>query len=611
MCGIVGYVGPRDAIDVLLDGLTRLEYRGYDSAGLAAVQDGEVKILRSVGKIINLKDSLRETPLVGTPGIGHTRWATHGRPSEENAHPHKVNGVTVVHNGIIENYVELREELVAQGQVFSSETDTEIIAHLIERRLADGDDPMQALRHTLSVVRGSYAVAVLLEQTPDRLYAARLASPLVLGRGDGENFIASDIPAILSYTRSMLFLEDGEIAELSAEGIRIENATGETVQRQPKNITWSAAMAEKEGYKHFMLKEINEQPRTITDTLRGRISLEHGDVTLDEVPLLTPEAIAGIRRILIIACGTSYHAGLVGRLWIEKFSGIPAEVDLGSEFRYRDPLLSPDTLVVSISQSGETADTLAAVKTAKEEGCKVLSICNVVDSSIARTSDGVLYTHAGPEIGVASTKAFTTQLTALYLLALAMGKATGGLSTQELAIKVDALAKVPGLVEHALHSDAAIRDVAERYYRASDFLYLGRWLNYPIALEGALKLKEISYIHAEGYPAGEMKHGPIALIDEHMPVVVIAPRDKVYEKIVSNLQEAKARHAVVIAVGEEGDNELREHAEEFIPMPACSEESLTPLLTVVPLQMLSYHIADIKGTDVDQPRNLAKSVTVE
>gem|GEM_PF-3372328 len=455
------------------------------------------------------------------------------------------------------------------------------------------------------------ALAVLLEQTPDRLYAARLASPLVLGRGDGENFIASDIPAILSYTRSMLFLEDGEIAELSAEGIRIENATGETVQRQPKNITWSAAMAEKEGYKHFMLKEINEQPRAITDTLRGRISLEHGDVTLDEVPLLTPEAIAGIRRILIIACGTSYHAGLVGRLWIEKFSGIPAEVDLGSEFRYRDPLLSPDTLVVSISQSGETADTLAAVKTAKEEGCKVLSICNVVDSSIARTSDGVLYTHAGPEIGVASTKAFTTQLTALYLLALAMGKATGGLSTQELAIKVDALAKVPGLVEHALHSDAAIRDVAERYYRASDFLYLGRWLNYPIALEGALKLKEISYIHAEGYPAGEMKHGPIALIDEHMPVVVIAPRDKVYEKIVSNLQEAKARHAVVIAVGEEGDNELREHAEEFIPMPACSEESLTPLLTVVPLQMLSYHIADIKGTDVDQPRNLAKSVTVE
>ena len=611
MCGIVGYVGPRDAIDVLLDGLTRLEYRGYDSAGLAAVQDGKVHILRSVGKIINLRDSLRSSPLTGTPGIGHTRWATHGRPSEENAHPHKVDGVTVVHNGIIENYVALREELTAEGRVFASETDTEIIAHLIDRRLKAGDQPLQALHHTLSVVRGSYAVAVLMEQAPDRLYAARLASPLVLGQGRGENFIASDIPAILSYTRDMLFLEDGEIAELSTDGIRIMDAGGAVVHREPKTITWSAAMAEKEGYKHFMLKEINEQPRAITDTLRGRISLETGDVTLGEVPLLAPDAIAHVKRVLIIACGTSYHAGLVGRLWIEKFSGIPADIDLGSEFRYRDPLLTTDTLIVSISQSGETADTLAAVKTAREAGCNVLSICNVVDSSIARASDGVLYTHAGPEIGVASTKAFTTQLTALYLLALALGKATGTLPTDERARKVAALALVPGLVEHTLRRDADIREVAERYYKSSDFLYLGRWLNYPIALEGALKLKEISYIHAEGYPAGEMKHGPIALIDENMPVVVIAPRDKVYEKIVSNLQEARARHGVVIAVGEEGDEELRGHTDEFIPMPRCTEESLTPLLTVVPLQLLAYHIADIKGTDVDQPRNLAKSVTVE
>ena len=611
MCGIVGYVGGLQAMGVLLEGLTRLEYRGYDSAGIAVWGGEGLKVLRSAGKLSCLKELCAATPLEGAVGIGHTRWATHGRPSEQNAHPHTVDDITVVHNGIIENHVELKQELAAQGHRFSSETDTEIIAHLIKRHTSRGLCGMDALRAALAEVRGSYAVAVFMGATPDVVYAARLASPLVVGVGQGEQFLASDVPAILNYTRTMIFLEDGDLCALTREGVSLTDAQGRPVLRPRKTISWSAAMAEKEGYKHFMSKEIHEQPRAVTDTLRGRISLEQGDIALTELPGLHPDVVRTLRRVLIVACGTSHHAALVGRLWIEQFSRIPVEVDLGSEFRYRDPLLEPGTLVVAISQSGETADTLAAIRTAREKGCRVLSICNVVDSSIPRLSDDVLYTHAGPEIGVASTKAFTTQLVALYLLAMHLGAATGALPPERRAHLVRALARVPGRIEETLGREDAIRQVAERYYKVSDFLYLGRWLNYPIALEGALKLKEISYIHAEGYPAGEMKHGPIALIDEFLPVVVVAPKDRVYEKILSNLEEARARHGIIIAVGQEGDATLAAGADTFISLPPLDDETLSPLLTVVPMQLLAYYIADFKGTDVDQPRNLAKSVTVE
>ncbi len=611
MCGIVGYIGKEDSVEILLEGLSRLEYRGYDSSGIAVLDEsGQTKIVRAVGKLHKLKSAVRENPLNGNPGIGHTRWATHGRPTEENAHPHKAGKVTVVHNGIIENYRQLKAELLDAGAKFSSETDTEIIAHLIDIGIASGKSAFEAFLEALNKIEGSYAVAVLVDDEPDFIMAARQSSPLVIGVGEGENFLASDIPAILSYTRQMLFMEDGDVAVLRRDSVQLFDLSGKPVSRQTKRIVWSAAMAEKEGYKHFMLKEIHEQPRAIADTLRGRLSLDSGRLFLEDSGI-TKELVNESERILIVACGTSYHAGLVGKQWIESFSRIPVEVDIGSEFRYRNPIINDKTLVIAISQSGETADTLAAVKASKEQGAKVISICNVLDSSIPRQSDGVLYTNAGPEIGVASTKAFTTQLTALYMVALFIGNARGVLSDEDMKEKVNALVHVPSLVEAALEFEDVIKEIADRFYRASDFLYLGRWLNYPIALEGALKLKEISYIHAEGYPAGEMKHGPIALIDENMPVVVIAPQDRVYEKIESNMEEAKARHGIIIGCGYDTDTRIRDKSDYFIPIPQVADETLTPIITVIPLQLLAYHVADFKGSDVDQPRNLAKSVTVE
>jgi len=609
MCGIVGFVGKQECSGILLEGLRRLEYRGYDSAGLAVYDGQRTNLLRVEGKLAGLEKVLREKPLPGSIGIGHTRWATHGRPSEENAHPHKAGPVVVVHNGIIENHMHLKRELLEAGVVFHSETDTEIISHLVFREIAAGADLEAAVRAALKRIEGSYAIAVSSETEPDKIVAARFASPLVIGLGEGENFVASDIPAILAHTRNVLFLEDGEMAVISGDSVRISTIDGKTVSREPRRIEWSATMAERGGYKHFMLKEIHEQPRAITDTLRGRISLERGEVILDGA---TPdrEMLAALKRIVIVACGTSWHAALVGRQWVEDFCRLPVDVELGSEFRYRDPVLGPDVLVIAISQSGETADTLAAVKDARRRGVKVLSICNVIESSIPRASDFVVYTHAGPEIGVASTKAFVTQLAALYLIAVDFARRLGHMDARAASHKLLELVRVPLLVEEILQSAAEIEKLAGELRDARGFLFIGRWINYPIALEGALKLKEISYIHAEGYPAGEMKHGPIALIEENLPVVAIAPHDRVYEKIVSNMQEARARRARIVALASRNDAEISSAADHVFRIPEI-DEHLEPLLTVVPLQLLAYYIADGKGTDVDQPRNLAKSVTVE
>ncbi len=608
MCGIVGYFGNKDAVPVLLDGLRRLEYRGYDSAGVAVIRDGKIERRRSIGKLINLDEQIRKEPISGSPGIGHTRWATHGRPSEENAHPHKSGPVVVVHNGIIENHLHLKEILKKEGHVFESETDTEVIAHLIAKHL-QGSDFEAAVKKGLKELKGAYAIAVLCEKEPSRMIAAKNGCPLVVGLGEGETYIASDIPAILSYTRKMIFLEDGDIVIIDDKGIRIEDVQGTSRQRVPKEITWSPTMAEKGGYRHFMLKEIFEQATAITDTFRGRVSEETGDVYLNEVGL-SKEDITGIKKIVFTSCGTSWHASLVGKFLIEEFCRLPVEVDIASEFRYRDPIVDSSTLIVAISQSGETADTLAAIREAKSKGAKILSICNVVDSSIARESNGVIYTHAGPEIGVASTKAFTCQLVALYLLTIYLGKSLGRIGEEAATEMVSELVKLPGHIEDILKLNNDIERLAKMYMHARDFLYLGRGINYPIALEGALKLKEISYIHAEGYPSGEMKHGPIALIDEDMPVVVLVPKGKNYEKVLSNLEEVKARGGRIIAVATSGDAELAEKAEKVIFLPATSE-ALTPVLLSVPLQLLAYHIAVHKGTDVDMPRNLAKSVTVE
>jgi len=609
MCGIVGFVGKQECSEILLDGLRKLEYRGYDSAGLAVYDGQRTNVLRVEGKLAGLVKALQDRPLPGSVGIGHTRWATHGRPSEENAHPHKAGPVVVVHNGIIENHTVLRRELVEAGVVFSSETDTEIISHLVNREIGAGASLEAAVRATLKRIEGSYAIAVSSETEPDKLIAARFASPLVIGLGEGENYIASDIPAILAHTRNVLFLDDGEMAVVSIDGVRISTIEGKPVTREPKRIEWSATMAERGGYKHFMLKEIHEQPRALTDTLRGRISLERGEVHLGDATPET-ETLALIKRIVIVACGTSWHAALVGRQWIEDFCRIPVDVELGSEFRYRDPILGADVLVIAISQSGETADTLAAVKDARKRGAKVLSICNVIESSIPRASDYVVYTHAGPEIGVASTKAFVTQLAALYLIAIDFARRIESMDARTASHKLLELVRVPLLVEEILQNASQIEKLAAELRDAQGFLFIGRWINYPIALEGALKLKEISYIHAEGYPAGEMKHGPIALIEENLPVVAIAPHDRVYEKILSNMQEARARRARIIALATHGDDEISSCADHIFFMPEV-DEHLEPLLTVVPLQLLAYYIADGKGTDVDQPRNLAKSVTVE
>ena len=607
MCGIIGYVGNDDCAPLILQGLERLEYRGYDSAGIAIWQDGAVEIRRAVGKLRNLRRIVEGAPMPGTTGVGHTRWATHGRPTEVNAHPHRYGGVTVVHNGIIENHRRLRWALEGKGNVFTSETDTEILAHLIHD--AYEGDLAAALQVALAQVEGSYAVVVLHDDHPDRLVAARHLSPMVLGLGDGENLVASDIPPLLGNTRNIVFMEDGDLVEITATEHRlIRLSDGAPVDRKPVQVTWTPAMAEKGGYKHFMLKEIFEQPRAVGDTVRARILLEESDVLLDGAEL-DAEALSKLERVVFLACGTSYHAGLVGKYLVENLARVPASAEIGSEFRYRDPLLDERTWVIAISQSGETADTLAACREAKAKGARVVSICNVLDASLPRISDGVLYTHAGPEIGVASTKAFTTQLSAVYLLALWLGRRRG-VEPNRIATLLDDLMHVPTLMEHALAQSDAIREAAKTYQYVQNMLFLGRNLDYPIALEGALKLKEISYIHAEGYPAGEMKHGPIALIDEQLPTVALVPKGPSYEKTLSNVQEVRARGGRIIAVATEGDARAADIADHVFWIPEAPP-MLLPLLTVIPLQLFAYHVADLRGTDVDQPRNLAKSVTVE
>jgi len=609
MCGIVGYVGTQRCAPILMDGLRRLEYRGYDSAGVAIIENGGLKVVRSVGKLLNLDEKLRGVELTGTVGAGHTRWATHGRPSEENAHPHAAGDVVVVHNGIIENYLALRSELAAAGQRFESETDTEVIPHLIYRYLGEGCGLVEAVRRALKRLHGSYAVVVVSAREPDLLVAARRASPLVAGLGEGENFVASDIPALLAHTRRFVFLEDGDLVVCRRDRIEITDLDGTPVAREIQTIQWSPAMAEKGGYKHFMLKEIFEQPRAIADTLTGKLNPVVGAVYLDGGD--KADAIArNISRLHIVACGTSWHAGLVGKYWIEQLARLPVEVSLASEFRYQDPILSADTALLLISQSGETADTLAALQEGREKGTPILAVCNVVGSSIPRAADAVLYTHAGPEIGVASTKAFTTQLVTLYLLALYLAAARRVLNRDQLIQKMEALRAVPAAVERTLELDPHIEAVAKTMVDAKSALYLGRGLQFPIALEGALKLKEISYIHAEGYAAGEMKHGPIALIDDQLPVVAIAPAGSTYEKMLSNIQEVRARDGRVVAVVTEGDTAVAGMADQTIAIPDFPEE-LLPIVATVPLQLLAYHVAVQKGTDVDQPRNLAKSVTVE
>jgi len=609
MCGIVGYIGPENATDILLEGLRRLEYRGYDSAGIAVISDGELNIRRSIGKIINLEGTIHDAPLMGNTGVGHTRWATHGKPSEENAHPHRdcSGKLVVVHNGIIENYRALRQELVKTGHTMASETDTEVIVHLVESHFKGNLE--KALRETIRELDGVYALVVMHTDDPNTLVAARSGPPLVIGLGEGEMFIASDIPAVLHHTRRFVYMEDGQIASVTADNVRLTDLGGTEVTIDPVTVPWDPILAEKGGYKHFMHKEIHEQPEALADTLRGRYFEENGKIALDDIDL-DASFLKGLERCFIVACGTSWHAGLVGQFLLEELAGIPTSVDYGSEFRYRNPIIGNRTLAVAISQSGETADTLAAVRECREKGASILSICNVVGSMITRESDAILYTHAGPEIGVASTKAFTTQIVCLILLAVYLGRRRGFLDADRAQEIIDSLYMLPHHVESIMEEEAIIEELASLYYHHSDFLYLGRGIHYPIALEGALKLKEISYIHAEGYPAGEMKHGPIALIDENMPVLFLATRDRVYEKVISNLEEVKARGGKVLAVADHDDEGLKEKADHLIRIPA-TDPLITPILATIPLQLFAYHVAVLKGTDVDQPRNLAKSVTVE
>ena len=610
MCGIVGYVGHQDAVPILLNGLSKLEYRGYDSSGVAIQQGDKIEIRRSVGKLVNLQKSLSEKRIAGSCGIGHTRWATHGKPSEQNAHPHRSENCVLVHNGIIENYVELKQRLVKSGYKFQSETDTEVVAHLIDTHMKEDRLHLaDAVRATAKEIRGSYALAVISDREPGLLVAARSGCPLVVGRTSDAAFVGSDVMAMLTHTRDVTFLEEGDVVEVKADESLFTDLDGKTVKRKNTTVTWDASAAEKSGYPHFMLKEIHEQPQTILDTIRGRYSYESGEADLPDIGL-TAKQFADVGQIWIVACGTSWHAGLVGKYLLEEMVRAPVQVDIGSEFRYRDPLVQKNDLFITISQSGETADTLAAAREAKQKGARVVSVVNVVGSTLARESDGVLYTHCGPEIGVASTKAFTSQLAALYMLALHLGRVRGVLSVADGKAWLDRLVTLPALVKHVLGREAEILAIAKRYYKKPDFLYLARGINYPIALEGALKLKEISYIHAEGYAAGEMKHGPIALIDKDMPVVVLAPRDRLYEKTVSNLMEVKARRAPVIAFVAEGERELGKTADAVFTIPDV-HPLLSPILFTIPLQLLAYHIAVLRGEDVDQPRNLAKSVTVE
>ena len=609
MCGIVGYVGDQDAVPILLNGLKRLEYRGYDSSGIAIHRNGKIEVRRSVGKLSNLEKSLSGKGLSGTTGIGHTRWATHGKPSEQNAHPHRSGGCVLVHNGIIENYLPLKQQLLKEGFRFESETDTEVVAHLVAKHMKEGKSLSDAVLAATKEIRGSYAIAAVCEGEPHTLVVARSGCPLVIGRNGKSSLVASDVMAMLAHTRDVTYLEEGDLAVVTPTDIRVMDSKGQPVTRVETAITWDADAAEKSGYPHFMLKEIHEQPQTIRDTLRGRYSFETGEADLPDLSL-THEQLKAAGKIWIVACGTSWHSGLVGKYLFEEMVKTPVQVDIASEFRYRDPLVQKDDLFITISQSGETADTLAAAREAKVKGARVMSIVNVVGSTLARESDGVIYTHCGPEIGVASTKAFTAQLAALYLLALHLGRVRGTLNANDGRIWLERVVSLPTRVEHILKREAEIVAIAKRYYMKRNFLYLGRGINYPIALEGALKLKEISYIHAEGYAAGEMKHGPIALIDKDMPVVVLAPRDRLYEKTVSNLMEVKARNAPVIAFVSEGERDLGKAADAVFTIPDVPQ-LLTPILFVVALQLLAYHIAVLRGTDVDQPRNLAKSVTVQ
>ena len=612
MCGIVGYIGDKNAVDIVLEGLRRLEYRGYDSAGIAVVGAEGLQIRRAAGRIKNLEALLREKPIEGRIGLGHTRWATHGRPTDENAHPHTDGSgdLVVVHNGIIENYLPIKERLQAEGHVFKSETDTEVIAHLIARHLKDTPKLDEAVRRALRELRGSYAVVVLHRQMPDRLVAAKLgAGSVVVGLGENEIFLASDIPAILSHTRDVVVLEDEDVAVVTRRGVEITQLDGAPVQRTPSRILWDPILAEKGGYRHFMLKEIYEQPRAAADTMRGRVQPEGGTVVLPDVQL-DPDVVAGIQRIVLVACGTSYHAAIVGRFMLERLTGITAEVDLGSEYRYRDAVLGPETLVIALSQSGETADTLGAVKAARAKGAPIVGITNVVGSALSREATGTLYTHAGPEIGVASSKTFTSTLIALYLLALWLGRRRGMLGPEDGRKHIQGLLELPRLMEQTLELEPAVSELARELSRHKNFLFLGRGINYPLALEGALKLKELSYVHAEGYPAGEMKHGPIALLEDGFPVIALAPRDGSYDRMMSNLEEVRARDGRVIAFGHEGDRELAAKAAIMLSVPP-SGDLITPILLSIPMQLLAYHMAVRLGRDVDQPRNLAKSVTVE
>ncbi|MEJ5296927.1 MAG: glutamine--fructose-6-phosphate transaminase (isomerizing) [Armatimonadota bacterium] len=608
MCGIVGYIGEKDAVPVLIGGLRRLEYRGYDSAGVAVVTNGRVSVRKRVGKLRVLAEDLEKSPLPGKVGVGHTRWATHGAPSEVNSHPHSDNSGTIhlVHNGIIENYQALKEQMIAEGHTFRSQTDTEVVAHLVGKYYRG--DLAQAVRDALKEVEGAYAIGVVCDQEPDVLVAARCGSPLIVGLGEGENFIASDVPAILNHTRRIIYLDDHEVIRITKDGVTVTDLDGNVVEKPVHTIEWDASAAEKGGYPHFMLKEIHEQPQVIRDTLRGRFAAD-GSITLDDMRISDDE-LRAIKKIVIISCGTAWHAGLVGKYLLESFVGIPCEVDLSSEFRYRNPLVDESTLVMTVTQSGETADTLAGLREAKRRGSKVVSICNVVGSSIARESNGVIYQHAGPEIGVASTKAYTSQVTCFVLFTMYLGRLRGVLSDERISEMVSELRELPGKIEKVLADQSAILECTEKYHTAQSSLYLGRSYNFPSALEGALKLKEISYIHAEGYAAGEMKHGPIALVDPSLPVVCVCVKSAVYDKMISNIQEIRARSGKVIAVATEGDTAILEHADDVLYVPE-TPEYLSPIVVAVPLQLLAYHIAVRRGCDVDQPRNLAKSVTVE
>ncbi len=611
MCGIVGYIGKKNAIPLLVSSLKKLEYRGYDSAGVAYIKDSRIEVLRCEGKIEKLESCINGMSLSSAVGVGHTRWATHGKPSEANAHPHRVGGIVVVHNGIIENYYELKEKLKKKGHKFTSETDTEVICHLIYSYSKKGLDIESATKEALKHIEGAYALAILSEAEPDRIIVIKKDNPLVIGLGKGEFFIASDIPAFLKHTRDVIILENDELVVITGKGVSISGVCEKSFKKRITKITWSPAMAEKGGYKHFMLKEIYEQPQAITDTIMGRFSLEKSGINLEEFSLKAAE-LKRFSKVFLVACGTSWHAALIGKYMIEEMANVPCEVDIASEFRYRAPIIPKNTLVIVITQSGETADTIAAQREAKKRGAKVLSICNVIGSTSSREADGIFYTHSGPEIGVASTKAFTTQLTALYLFSIALSKAQGSINVKAVKKLLKDMLLLPEMVEQILKLDADVLKIAKKFFRVSDFLYLGRGINYPIALEGALKLKEISYIHAEGYPAGEMKHGPIALIDKDLPVLALVPdkSEKIYGKILSNIEEAKSRGGKVIAVAVEGDTKVSYNASYVVYVPKTSSY-LSPVLFAIPLQLLAYHIAVLRKCNVDQPRNLAKSVTVE